>query len=203
MELGVALAVCEISLVCQSPVRTVTAHAAVCRTWDVCHVRMPFSHGLSQSGLNLCRRETLVASAVYDHGRILSYPLDKVLCIGQEHVIVSRVRTVCRIGKPEVLPYHDSVPVACLIELDVSRLSHPVTNYVEVHVRMICHSDVIFPCAVCEVVLRESPVSTSSDEPSSIYIYMKDLVDLLGVHLAYTHIEVSSVGFRSVDLERE
>ena len=68
---------------------------------------------------------------------------------------------------------------------------------------LVCHSDVIFPCAVCEVVLRESPVSTSSDEPSSIYIYMEDLVDLLGVHLAYTHIEVSSVGFRSVDLERE
>ena len=93
--------------------------------------------------------------------------------------------------------------VACLIELHVSCLAHPVTHDVEVHVSMVCHGDVIFPCAVGEVVLRESPVSASSDEPPSIYIYMEHFVDLLGVHLAYSYIEVSPVGFRSVDLERE
>ena len=203
MELGVALAVGEVALVRQSPVRTMTAHAAVCRTWDVCHVMMPFSHGLSQSGLDLGWREALVASAVDDDRRILSDSLDKILCICQEHLIVGRVRTVCRVGKPEVLPYHDSVSVACLIELHVSCLAHPVAHDVEIHVSMVCHCDVIFPCAVGEVVLRESPVSATTDESSSIYIYMEHFVDLLGVHLAYSHIEVSPVGFRFVDLERE
>ena len=83
-----------------------------------------------------------------------------VLCITEEKHVIIRIRSISRISQPEVLPDHDAMTVAGLIETLVTNLSHPVANHRTVHILMITHGDIILTRAVQQIMLIESPVTT-------------------------------------------
>ena len=144
----------------QCPVGTATAHTFRRRVGDIVHAGRERMHILAQLAVDGFRRESLVASAIEGDARMASDTPHVVFGIAQEEHVVVRVRTVGRVGKPEVLPYHDTVSVARLVESLVAHLSYPVANHVEVHVAMIPHGDVVLTGAVEQVMLVESPVSS-------------------------------------------
>ena len=170
MEHVAAFLACKVYLRSKCAIRSVTAYAVVSRTRYIIKVRVPFLHDLAETGLDLCWWIALVTSAVDQHRRILTDAFYIILCIVKEHCIVKRIRTVSRVRKPEVLPYHDTMAVASLIELHVACLTHPVSHDVEVLVGVVLCSNIIFASSVVEVALAESPVTATTDEPSAVNI---------------------------------
>ena len=118
-----------------------------------------------------------------------------IFCVGEEHFRVIRVRSVRRICKPEILPYHYSMPVAGFVELNVSCLTHPVAHDSEIHVRVVIDSYVIFSRTIVQIVLTESPVASTSDESTAIDIQMKDTVFFVGINLSDSYLEVYPIGY--------
>ena len=116
-----------------------------------------------------------------------------IFCVGEEHFRVIRVRSVRRICKPEILPYHYSMPVAGFVELNVSCLSDPVTHDSEIHVRVVIDSYVIFSRTIVQIVLTESPVASTADESTAVDIKMQDTAFFVSIYLPDADLEGYSV----------
>ena len=116
-----------------------------------------------------------------------------IFCIGEEHFSIVGVRSVCRVCKPEILPYHYSMAVACIVKLDISCLSDPVAHDSEIHVRVVIDSYVIFPSTIVQIVLTESPVASTADESTAVDIKMKDTAFFVSVYLPDADLEGYSV----------
>ena len=126
-----------------------------------------------------------------------------ILGIGDEQVRIIRIGPVSRIGQPEVLPDHDTVTVASLIEFFIADHAHPVAQDVHVHIGMISDSCIVFTSAVVQVRLTESPVAAASDEAPSVDIHIQNTLVLIEGHLADTGLVRKAVRKFSVGLERE
>ena len=96
--------------------------------------------------------------------------LDIVFGICDEHILIVRIRTVGRIGQPEVLPYKDTVFVACVVELFVTRLAHPVAYHIEIHLLMIRDRLVVFIGTIAEEIFAEAPVAALREEAVAVDI---------------------------------
>ena len=193
--LGVQLAslVLEVELRCACPVWSVSAHAVVGRAGDISQSWVQCRDILSQHLVDRCRWVALVASAVYAYRRMLSHAQRVVACVGEEHVLVLGVGSVTWVGEPEVLPHHDAVFVACVVELFVAGHAHPVSYHVEVHVAMVAHSNVVFACAVEQILLAESPVAAQRYEASAVDIYREACVHVAVGHLSDARLVVYAV----------
>ena len=112
--------------------------------------------------------------------------------IAHEHHLVVGIRSVGRVGKPEVLPHHDAILVASVIKLLVAGHSHPVANHIEVHVAVQAHGNVVFPLAIVEVRLRESPVSAERHDASPVDEKFQLRVRVGISHLPYTCLVVDA-----------
>ena len=117
-----------------------------------------------------------------------------IFSICKEHPVVIRIRTICRICKPEVLPYHDTVTVASLVKLNIASLAHPVTHDCEIHVSMVVYGNIIFTTAIVQVVLAESPVASASDESSTVDIKVEYSAFFISIHLSEADFEIYAVG---------
>ena len=84
---------------------------------------------------------------------MVPYPFYKITGIIQEHPRIIRVRTVNRIGKPEILPDHNPILVAGIEEFVIAGLAHPVPDHRKVHILMIPDSGIVFSFPVIEVRL--------------------------------------------------
>ena len=71
--------------------------------------------------------------------------------------LVVGIRAVHRIGQPEILPHHDAVLVAGIVELVVAGLPHPVADHGEVHVLVVAHGHVVFARAVAQQLTSGKP----------------------------------------------
>ena len=116
-----------------------------------------------------------------------------VFCIGEEHFIFIRIRTVSRVRKPEILPHHYAMAVAGLVKFCITSLSHPVAHDCEVHVRVVIDSYVIFPSTIVQIVLTESPVASTADESTAVDIKMQDTAFFVSIYLPDADLEGYSV----------
>ena len=130
-------------------------------------------HGLDHAVVQLCRRIALVTATVQTNARMLADKADIIPGIVKEHLIVIRIRAIGRIGKPEVLPYHDSVLVTGIIELLVTSLADPVTDHIQIHVPMHTCSGVIFISTVAEVIFTKTPVAALREEAAAVDKHLK------------------------------
>ena len=115
---------------------------------------------------------------------MLAHAQGVVACVGKEHVLILRVWSVAGVGEPEVLPHHDAIFVASLVELLVAGHAHPVANHVEVHVAVVTHGDVILAASVEQVLLAEAPVAAERNEAFAVDVHRQAGVDVLVCHLS-------------------
>ena len=87
--------------------------------------------------------EPFVAPTVKSDACMRTHATGIVLSILQEKHIVIRIRSISRISQPEVLPYHDTMLIASLVESLVANLSYPVTNHGAVHLLVIPYSNIV------------------------------------------------------------
>ena len=71
-----------------------------------------------------------------------------ILGIAHEEGFIVRIWSINRVSQPEILPYHNAMTVAGLIETFISNLSYPVANHRVVHILMIPYSNVVLTGAV-------------------------------------------------------
>src|SRR5574344_2557430 len=91
-----------------------------------------------------------------------------VQCIGSEHIDIVRIWTVSRVGKPEILPNHNSVTVASLVKFIVSSHSHPIADHSEMHICVVSHCDVILAGPIVQIDFRETPVAAIAYKTTAI-----------------------------------
>ena len=140
-------------------VRPVTADHVVGRGADIRQLRMERGDSLLQRLLQRRRRITLVAATVERDGGVTADATDDVARVLHEHRLVVGIGSVPGVGQPEVLPDHDAILVAGVIELTVANLSDPVADHVHIHVAVVAHVGIVFASAVSQVGLREPPVA--------------------------------------------
>ena len=99
---------------------------------------------------------------------MLADKADIIPGIVKEHLIVIRIRTVSRIRKPEVLPNHDSILVAGIVELLIACLANPVTDHIQVHIPVHTRRGVIFLSTVAEIIFTEAPVAALREEAAAV-----------------------------------
>ena len=98
---------------------------------------------LTQLAIDSLRWESLVTSYPDTNAGMTADTAQIILCIAQEQHIVVRIRSVGRVSQPEVLPYHDTMLIASLVESLVANLSYPVTNHGAVHLLVIPYSNIV------------------------------------------------------------
>ncbi len=140
-------------------VGAVAAHHVVGRGADVGELRVKAFDRTLQRALQRGRRKSLVAATVEGYRRVMPDVTDKVARVLHEHSLVVGVGPVPWVGEPEVLPYHDAVFVASVVEFLVANLPHPVADNVEVHVAVVAHGGVVLASAIAQVSLGEPPVA--------------------------------------------
>ena len=203
VELVVAGLQREVGLGRQHAVGTVAAHHIIGRAGDVVHSRMLLLHNAAQGFVDGLGREALVAAAVQADGGMAADALHIIFGIRDKHVGIVGVGTVSGIGQPEVLPDHDAVLVAGVIQFFVTDHAHPVAQHGEVHVGMIGHGCLIFASAVVEVRFAEAPVSTAADKAPSVDVEVQYTAVFVERHLADTYLEVAGIGYFLAHLERK
>ena len=135
---------------------------------DVLDLALQVREERAYPALQRGRRIAFVAAAVEPDGRMVPDPQDRVADVAQEQVVVVGIGPIVGIREPEVLPDHDAVLVAGVVELVVSRLADPVADHGEVHVAMEAHGDVVLALAVAEIGLRKAPVAAAAHEASAV-----------------------------------
>ena len=126
-----------------------------------------------------------------------------VLGIGNKHCQVIRIGTVGRIGQPEILPDHDAISVAGIIQFFVANHAYPVAKHGEVHVCMISHGSLVFAAPVIQVRLTEAPVTTTANETATVDVEVQHVVLLVERHLTNTDFEVTGIGYFVIYFERK
>src|SRR4030042_309817 len=145
-------------------------------------------HG-SQRRIYNFGRISLVPSAIKTNGRMIPYPFNEIFGVLHEHFGIIGIGTINRIGKPEILPHHNPVPVAGFEKLIIAGLPYPVTYHSEVHIGMICNGYIVLTSAVFQVRLRETPVSATADETSSVDIDIQNIIIFSKSHLPDTGLK--------------
>ena len=146
----------------QCSIRTSTTYYSHGWIWDVIQSGMFPRHQFTQIIIYFSRGISLVTSYINAYGRMIPDTLQIITSIGIEHLRIVRIGTIHRIGKPEILPDHNSMSVTCFIELPVTNLSYPVSYHGKVHVCMISHRNIIFPFPIIEVWFSESPITSEA-----------------------------------------
>ena len=132
-----------------------------------------------------------------------AYPRHPVAGICKEHRFVVRIRSVGRIGQPEILPDHYAVAVAGIVESLVRSLSDPVADHIEILQPVIADSDVVLFRAVVQVLLGEAPVSAHRVHPHSIDVQVKRTVAVFAPDFADSCLEMEGVGYLTVHPDNE
>ena len=203
MELVVTGFQRKIFLCREHPVRAMPAHHFISRAGDIMNVRMIFLDDTAQRLVDLFRRETFVTTAIKSDRRMAANPFYIIFRIGDKHFRIIRIRSVGRVSQPEVLPDHDTVAVASLIQLLVADHADPVTHHREVHIRMQSHSNVIFAGAIVQVRLTEAPVTATSDKAATVDEETQDIIVLVERHLADTDFKVFRIRNLVIHFEGE
>ena len=123
---------------------------------------------LAKLCIQACGRQALVAAAIQHDAGVTAYLAHIVLRIVHEEFLVVRIGIVGRIGKPEILPDHDAVAVAGLVEFFVGSLPDPVAYHGEIHLLMISYGDVVVACGVTQVEFAEAPVSAQPGNAGAV-----------------------------------
>jgi len=126
-----------------------------------------------------------------------------ILSIGDKHLRIIRIGSVGRIRQPEILPDHDTMTVASLIQFLVADLSYPVTHHRKVHISMVSHGDVVLTTPVIQVRLTESPVTATADKTTPVDKETQDAIILVEGHLSDTYLEILRVGYLIAYLKGE
>ena len=167
------------------------------------NARMILLHDATQCLVDLLRREALVTSAIDTDRGMVAETLHIIGRIGDKHLGIVGIWTVSRVSQPEVLPDHDTMTIARLIQLLITNLTDPVTHHREVHIRMIIHGNVILTTSVVQVRLTKAPVTTTTDETTTIDEEAQDAVVLVEGHLTNTYLEVFRIRYLISHLEGE
>ena len=159
---------------------------------------MQFCNKAPQLIIQCLRRVSFVTSTIKTYRWVITDFSEIILSICNKHLFIERIRSIIRIGKPEVLPYHHSVLVARLVELLIACHTHPVTDHSEVHICVVSNSYVVFTCAIVEVDLREAPVTAVGDESSAIYENIKNAAFHRICHLTDTALDLLHIRYLSI-----
>ena len=157
---------------------------------DIETIRAEVAHQHVECQSQPVRRITLIAATVERHRGIGAHLVHHVVGILEEHLLVFRIGAVVGICQPEVLPYHDAMTVAGLVEFLVAYLSHPVAHHVQVHVAVVAQGDVVVAGRIVEVYLTEPPVAAVGDEAPTVDKQLNGTVLQRVVHLPYAAFHV-------------
>ena len=146
---------------------------------------------LSQHLVDGCRREALVSTAIDTDTSMAADAGDVIGRVLQEHLVVIRIRSVPWVSQPEVLPDHDTILIACLIQFLITNLTYPVANHIVVHLLMVANGSIVFTSTVVEVGLRESPVTTQWVQSLAIDVDLGLGIQVGIAHLADTRLIVN------------
>ena len=160
-------------------------------------------HDATQCLVDLLRREALVTSAIDTDRGMVAETLYIISRIGDKHLRIVGIWTVSRVSQPEVLPNHDTMTVARLIQLLITNLTYPVTHHREVHIRMVIHGNVILTTSIVQVRLTKAPVTTTTDETTAIDEEAQDAVVLIEGHLTNTYLKIFRIRHLISHLEGE
>ena len=97
-------------------------------------------------------------------------PADLVRRIQQEECGVLRLRTVHRIGQPEIVPDQDAVLIAGVVKAGMARHPHPVSDHRQIGFRM--EPDLVpqgLGCIPFQAVVH-APVATLGQDPDAVAI---------------------------------
>jgi hypothetical protein len=137
-------------------------------TWDVMKVRVEISEDFPDPLLERRGRKSFVAAAVEANRRVIADAQDEIFHVLQKEIVIVRLGTVPGIGKPEVLPDYDSVPIAGFVKGIVADLADPVANHGEVHFAVVADRDIVFAGAIAEHRLAKAPVAATRNESPTI-----------------------------------
>ena len=126
-------------------IRAVTAHETPRGVGKINHSRSQLSHQFPKSLVKTGGRSSFIAATEQCNAGVIPYSPHIVVRIFQEHLLIVGFRAVNGICKPEILPHHNTVSVAGLIEFLVSDLPHPVADNIEVLSRFQSDSHVVLP----------------------------------------------------------
>ena len=125
----------------------------------------------------------------------------QVAGIVHKHRLIVGVGAVGRISQPEVLPHHDTIAVAGLIEFPVAGHAHPVANHVVVHLLVVTHGSIKLPATVIQVVLAKGPVASKRHQPAVVDIYLQFCVLVNGLHLTDACLVLDGIALLPIDDE--
>ena len=160
-----------------------TAHTQVGGARNITQLWMNRLHLLSQHLVDGCRREALVSAAIDADTCMTTDAGDVIGRVLEEHLVIIRIWSVPWVRQPEVLPYHDTMLIACLIQLLIANLSYPVANHIVVHLLMVTHGCIIFTSAIVEVGLREAPVTAQRIQSLAVDVNLG-----LGLQVGIAHL---------------
>ena len=112
-------------------------------------------HVLAQPLVQRRQGHALVVAAPDGDRRVVAQPLDLL-----HGVAVEGEEVVGQVGvrvEPEIVPYHDAVAVARLVELLVGGRTDPVADHVVVHLAVQPDLQVVLPAAAAEHATRACP----------------------------------------------
>ena len=94
-------------------------------------------------------------------------------------VLLEGPQVVRQVGvrvEPEVVPYHDAVAVAGIVELFVGRRADPVADHVEMHVPVECDAGVVLLAAAAEQPFAHAPVAALDIDRFAVDLQAEDAV---------------------------
>ncbi len=194
---SLGMAAIEVGFQRHGAVGAAAADQALGGAGDVVHVRVQLGQQFADAVFQRLGRGAFVAAAIQAHRGVVAYAQQRVADVAQEHVVVVGVGAVDGVGQPEILPHHDAVAVAGVVEGVVAGLSHPVADHGEVHVAVVADGDVVFARAVAQHGFGEAPVAAARDEAAAVDEDLQRAA-VFGVgELADAGVEAFRIGHRS------
>ena len=172
----------------QRPIRASSTDTFGRRMRDIFYAWSESVNILTQTAVDGFGWETFISTAIETDAGMTTHTAQVVAGIVEEHHIVVGVRTIGGIGEPKVLPDHDAMTIASLVERFVAYLSHPVAYHREVHVAMIPHGNVIFARTIEQIVFVEAPVASQRNETTTIDKDLQAISQTCVAHLAQTSL---------------
>src|SRR6266496_4710078 len=147
---------------------------------------MQFREYLSYTIVEGLRRVTLIATTINPDRGVVAHAKYRVSGVAEKQRIVVGFGAIPRVREPEVLPHHDAVLIACVIEFVVADLAYPVPYHVEIHLAVIAKRSVVLTLAETQHRLAESPVAAAWNESPAVNPYPKRAAIFAVGHLADT-----------------
>ena len=175
-------------------VSSVPRSVIVRRAGNIVQTRVQFLGESLQRAVERLWRQALVAAAIEAHGGMVADLQNVIPRVAQEQIVIVGVGAVGRICQPEVLPHHDAVLVARVVESLVAGETHPVPNHGEVLVALVAHGNVVLAGAVAQHGFRKAPVSAAGDKTPAIDPHFKRISLFAVRELAHAGLELFDVG---------